>query len=279
MLKHRLISGLLLGALTIAVVLWLPPWPALALLVGVGVWLQRECYALLSGPDVRPLTLWGLVIGAAWVAAAGAWAVTGERCLLVFSSLSVLLLALLFGSLFFLPSDARSLQRFGITLIGFMYIPVLLAFMGLLALGMPDGRRLFLFMVAVVKLGDVGAYAVGCAIGRHKLVPRISPAKTWEGLFGGLALSLLAALGMRALLQAFGALEPLTVTGALVLGALLYSAGVFGDLIESALKRAAHVKDSSQAIQGMGGLLDVIDSLLWAAPVMLLYTFWFLIGR
>ncbi len=110
---------------------------------------------------------------------------------------------------------------------------------------------------------DSAAYLVGRALGRHKLAPLISPNKTWEGYFAGLLCGMLAG-------AAIGALSPLTWPAAAVAGALIGALSVFGDLIESMIKRQAHAKDSGHLIPGHGGVLDRIDSLLWSG-VMVFY--------
>jgi phosphatidate cytidylyltransferase len=134
------------------------------------------------------------------------------------------------------------------------------------------GRLLVLYLVLVVKCADVGAFFCGTLFGRHKLLPRISPGKTWEGLFGGLAAGTAGSLGFA--WAAGGRLGdvPLGLTHAVVLGFLLSAAGVVGDLFESLLKRAAGAKDSGSWIPGFGGVLDVLDSVLFAAPVLFIYT-------
>lgn len=108
---------------------------------------------------------------------------------------------------------------------------------------------------------DSGAYLVGRAIGRHKLAPSISPGKTWEGWVGGLLFG--AAAG-----TAIGTLSPLGWPVGLLAGAAIGALSVFGDLIESMIKRQANAKDSGHLIPGHGGILDRIDSLLWAGVIM-----------
>ncbi|MSR41179.1 MAG: CDP-archaeol synthase [Phycisphaerales bacterium] len=128
------------------------------------------------------------------------------------------------------------------------------------------------FLVAALlttKSSDIGAYAVGCTIGRHKLIPWLSPGKSWEGFIGGIATSALVA----ALFAHFGnaSLAPndqLPVTFAAIVGAFLGCTGQCGDLCESALKRDAGAKDSGNLLPGMGGVLDVLDSLLLAGPAL-----------
>ena len=127
-----------------------------------------------------------------------------------------------------------------------------------------------LFAVALVWAADSGAYFVGVRYGRRKLAPRISPGKSWEGLFGGLACSLLLAVAALPLLGlgwiSLPALFLLTLITALI--------SVAGDLFESLLKRHAGAKDSSDLIPGHGGLLDRLDSLLAALPVFVVGKAW-----
>ncbi len=115
----------------------------------------------------------------------------------------------------------------------------------------------------------MGAYLVGSVIGKHKMVPHISPAKTWEGFGGALAFSLLASYGLRALMPI--KLGLLSHVDCLVMGLTLSVVAVIGDLAESILKRSTGVKDSGRLLPGIGGMLDLIDSLLFTAPVLYFY--------
>ncbi len=156
------------------------------------------------------------------------------------------------------------------TLFGLMYVPWLLNFIQKINFfpGV-DGKFYLIYFIAVTKFSDMGAYAVGSLIGRHKLIPRVSPGKTWEGFGGAIMSSLLASLAFQSL--ASHRLAGMTWMHATVLGLVLGSAAVLGDLIESLLKREAGVKDSGRFIPGVGGLLDMLDSLLFNAPIMYLY--------
>ena len=116
--------------------------------------------------------------------------------------------------------------------------------------------------IFVPKCCDIGAYSIGRLIGRHKMTPVLSPKKTWEGLAGGLALAAAAAV----LLNRLGGLgygDP----AAACLGLTVGGAGVLGDLAESLVKRDFQHKDASQVVPGFGGVLDVVDSIVFAAPV------------
>jgi phosphatidate cytidylyltransferase len=190
-------------------------------------------------------------------------------------------------------NNPHPLPTISCTLLGLIYVPFLLMYLVWLAFRWTPtswiaplsstATSLLLYLIVVVKASDVGAYFVGNAIGRHKLFPRISPGKTWEGLGGGLASGILASLVVFWILRGsvegnapalFGRLT-MTTVDAWILGALLGSIGVLGDLVESLLKRSAGLKDSGHLFPGMGGILDVLDSLLFAGPALYFYLRWF----
>ncbi len=158
----------------------------------------------------------------------------------------------------------------GGVLLSYVYLGIMAGF--LLALRREHSVFVLGWVILTIKACDIGAYFTGKAVGKTKLIPWLSPGKTWEGLAGGVALS--AAIGAGGMLW-IGSLEKLTVPawyhGAL-LGALLGLAGQAGDLLESILKRDAGKKDSGRGIPGFGGILDVLDSILLASPV----AFWWL---
>jgi phosphatidate cytidylyltransferase len=126
------------------------------------------------------------------------------------------------------------------------------------------------FSVAALALGifvpkccDIGAYFTGRLLGRHPMAPMLSPKKTWEGLMGGLLLSAAAAVAINRPLSVVPGGDPAAAAFGLVVG----GAGVLGDLAESMIKRDCRRKDASQLMPGFGGVLDVIDSILFAAPI------------
>ncbi|MFL6227592.1 MAG: phosphatidate cytidylyltransferase [Pyrinomonadaceae bacterium] len=124
-------------------------------------------------------------------------------------------------------------------------------------------RDLLFFFLLVVMGSDTAAYYTGRAFGRHKLAPKISPGKTWEGAVGGMCASLLAAT-----LAHFWFFPELSLRVALPLAAVMNALGVVGDLTESTLKRGAGAKDAAKILPGHGGLLDRLDSLLFNAPLL-----------
>ena len=132
-----------------------------------------------------------------------------------------------------------------------------------------EGRYYLLYFIVITKFSDTGAYIVGSLIGRHKMIPRISPGKTWEGFGGALAVSVLVSVGFVYFLG--DQMRGMNWVHAVILGLLLGLAAVVGDLIESIFKREAGIKDSGKFFPGIGGILDLLDSLLFNAPIMYLY--------
>ncbi len=162
----------------------------------------------------------------------------------------------------------------GGVMFGMIYLGFMLGF--LLSIRRRESAWLVLAIVLITKSCDIGAYFTGRTIGRHKLIPWLSPGKTWEGLLGGIVLAVCVA----SLLAWWGrSLEPVVIGGRLVYdhsfsaayaalaGALLAVAGQIGDLMASLFKRDAGLKDSSRLLPGFGGVLDVLDSPLLAGPV------------
>jgi len=128
-----------------------------------------------------------------------------------------------------------------------------------------DGVPYVLITFVLIWVNDTFAYLTGILIGKHKMIERISPAKTWEGFFGGMIFSLIAAYFLH---RYYGSMD---LKNWLLLGALISLSAVIGDLFESMLKRYAGVKDSGNVFPGHGGMLDRIDSLLMAGPVLFVY--------
>lgn len=159
-----------------------------------------------------------------------------------------------------------------LTLLGLMYVPFLFNFVALLAFmpGSPDQNRFILiYLLAVTKFSDVGAYVIGSLMGRHKMIPRISPGKTWEGFAGAILTSLAISIAMTSVIGE--RVRALSFTSGVILGLLLPLISVVGDLAESIVKRDASIKDSGHTIPGIGGALDLIDSILFTAPTLYFY--------
>src|SRR5437764_3896950 len=168
------------------------------------------------------------------------------------------------------------LRTMAYTLFGLLYVLWLFNFTTKIlyltpraASGIVSGQFYVLYLIAVTKFSDMGAYLTGSAIGRHVMSPHISAKKTWEGFFGALALALLCSLALFKLMP--GHLSMLTWTHATILGLLLGFAAVIGDLAESIVKRSTGVKDSGNLLPVIGGALDLVESLLFTAPLLFFY--------
>ena len=167
-------------------------------------------------------------------------------------------------------SNPEAITAIATTLFGLMYVPWLLNFIQKINFypGI-EGQYYVLYFILVTKFSDLGAYVTGSLFGRHKMIPRISPGKTWEGFAGAIVISTAASVAYAKIAGAH--LPGMNLLHAIVLGVVLSSAAVIGDLVESLFKREAGVKDSGRFFPGIGGILDLMDSLLFNAPLMYLY--------
>ncbi len=290
MLKQRLASGALIGGVLVLVANYLPPVFAWLLLVAIAMLALQEFYAMANRAGYPVFRGVGTLCGAAMITAT--YWTTGPDAshlangykwenLILFATLLAMFLRQ-----FPQKRNEQPIATIAVSLLGVWYVPFLFNYFTRLAFGWegatsamrvsPTGRWLILYLVAVVKCSDIGAYFTGRFLGRHKLFPRLSPKKTWEGFFGGVAASVaVSAIFQQATGGMLGKVA-FSMGHALVLGLVLAVAGVLGDLFESLLKRASDTKDSGTLIPGMGGLLDVLDSLLFGAPVLYAYARLFL---
>lgn len=192
-------------------------------------------------------------------------------------SWGLLWMAIALGWVFGLQAMQRGAQQAmentSITVFIIFYAGGLASFLTKLRMevGGAAGVAVLMFSVFLVKMTDTGAYFVGRAFGRHKFVPWLSPKKTWEGFVGGLVVTLICAVGVGHWLHATGLVRiverpPSHLVVLVVVGLLLGIVSVAGDLCASLLKRDAAVKDSGRVFPGLGGVLDVLDSPLLAAP-------------
>jgi len=174
-------------------------------------------------------------------------------------------LAVLTARLFSRRPVEGAFEDVSTTLLGIVYISLLFGFQVGIHRG-AQGKHWLTFMYLVIWASDTGAYYLGTAFGKHRLYEKISPKKSIEGLAGGIAASMLVALLCKLwLVKSLGWGE------AMLLSAVLAVVGTVGDLAESMLKRSAGIKDSGTLIPGHGGILDRMDSMLFAAPVLYYY--------
>ncbi len=237
----------------------------------------EEFYTLMAKRELVCFKWWGIIGGLLLVAGTflhftGLLGIHGTAARVNDFETSFLILFVLGLCLlqFFSPSNTDGILAISTTLFGLMYVAWLLNFIQKINFfPQVNGPFYVLYFILVTKFSDSGAYAVGSLIGKHKMIPRISPGKTWEGFGGALAVSTGASVLFAALAK--DKLSGMNWVHAIILGIILSSAAVVGDLIESLFKREAGVKDSGRFFPGIGGILDLLDSLLFNAPLMYLY--------
>lgn len=191
-------------------------------------------------------------------------------------ALAVLMLLIMLSRVRSPLEGFRSLGEIAAALFGLVYCVLLFSFVPKILLlplttaeGLPASTFYLIHLVAVTKLTDAGAYLVGSAIGKDKLVPHISPGKTWQGFWGALVLAIGGSyLAWWLLGDRVPLLGPVSAG---VLALVLVLVAVLGDLAESILKRCLAVKDSGHVMPGIGGFLDLVDSVIFTAPVYYLY--------
>src|SRR5438552_1202794 len=249
----------------------------LAIIVVLAVTGLAEFYGLAQKRDLVCFKGWGIVGGlllmiGTFLNLTGRLGTSGSPARVNDFETSFLILFVLGLCLrqFFSRSNTAGILAISTTLFGLMYVPWLLNFIQKINFfpGV-DGHYYLLYFVLITKFSDTGAYSVGSLIGRHKMIPRISPGKTWEGFGGAVLVSTLASLVFVHFLG--HKMAGMNWKHAIILGALLGICAVVGDLIESLFKREAGAKDSGKLFPGIGGILDLLDSLLFNAPIMYLY--------
>ena len=271
----RVVTALIMAPLTLLAVLRAPLLVFAGVLAVVTVLAVREFYDLTSGLQLQPYRWIGLAGAVGLAVAASAW----DDAVMLSVLLAILLLVLI--RCLTLPERmSRSLSEAGVTVLGLLYPGLCLALLGRIRGAIPGGEWWLAFLLVVVWVGDSAAYYVGRHWGRHPLAPRVSPKKTWEGAIASLLVAGLTggALVAWAVPLSLGltriglASEPLANNGSFAVAALLAVvlnlAAQGGDLVESVFKRGAAVKDSGTLLPGHGGVLDRVDALLLATPVL-----------
>jgi phosphatidate cytidylyltransferase len=258
-LRKRILTAVVLAVALLAVLFWLPAWATVVVvtaLVLAGAWEWSAFLLLGRAPALRAayVLLVAALLYAAWRVAATAQG----RDLVLAGAVLWWLAALLWIAL-----APRRVTPWAAAAAGVLaLVPSWLALV-CLRLVFPHGAQWTLFVLVLVWVADIGAFFCGRRFGRIRLAPEVSPGKTWEGALGGTAVSALVAVAGSAW---FGV--PLVAFLPLCLAAVGFS--IVGDLTESLLKRFAGMKDSGSVFPGHGGVMDRIDSLTGAAPVLLL---------
>jgi len=239
-----------------------------------------EFYNLAEKREFPVYKLFGVLLG--WLLSLVPLIASSFRGItLIEFTLTLIFLALFLYTLLTKRSLAESIPALSITLFGILYVSWLLGHLVLIR-GLSNGKGLIFYLLLVVWSGDTGAYYTGSFLGRHKLAPVISPKKTIEGAIGGLFASLLASCIAKWIFEALSAkwtyLPLLDYRDCIVLGLLLAVVAQLGDLCESLLKRAVNIKDSGTILPGHGGILDRLDGVMFAAPILYYYAILFLVA-
>jgi len=262
-LKKRIISSLLIVALAAIVTFFCPNWAFTILasvMIGCALW---EFFGLAEKKGIFVYKYFGTLIGMLipvilYFQSGMEGYFSAEPFFIVIACLFTFVL------LFIRRENSQALSSVAVTMFGLLYIAWFFSFFIKLKF-LPQGALLVAFLILVTKMGDVGAYFIGRSLGKHSLIPRISPNKTVEGTIGGLIFSVLTALAGKLYLA------NISFVHLLALGFLLGILAQVGDLAESLIKRDCHTKDAGNNIAGFGGMLDVIDSLLFTAPIFYFY--------
>ncbi|MBO0359509.1 phosphatidate cytidylyltransferase [Hymenobacter sp. BT186] len=280
-LSQRLLFGVL-GAVLLLGSVWYSAWSFALFFGAVQMRMLWEFYRMMRHAGYKPAALLGG--GISLVLFGGTYvfhALADERFdiqdrwtqqLIIYCAVGVIIILpilLILREMYAWPRKNQDINPFanvGINLLGLLYVSLPMSLLNVVAFtgnGQYDYRRVFALLLLVWS-SDIGAYAAGKTFGKHKLAPKISPGKTWEGAIGGFLLTL--AMGW-----ALGYLLPeLSVTYRLVVAAVVAVFGPLGDLAESMLKRSVGVKDSGRIMPGHGGLLDRFDAFLFILPVLAL---------
>lgn len=255
--KKKISTGILIVPPIILLIVFTPPFILTLMVLGATYLGLREFYdlALPQSSWIEKLMSIGLGVFLSLMVSYGNMKLTSPFLVLILLLLSILFMAT--------SQDLSStITHIGVSFLGICYIGFLLAHVVLIR-QMGDGRQWVLFLVTTVWAGDISALLCGSLIGRYKLYPKISPNKTYEGLFGAIIGSIIMALAFSNIFL------PHMKKGLIILlGIGMGIFGQFGDFTESMLKRSARVKDSGSLIPGHGGMLDRLDSFLFSAPYL-----------
>jgi phosphatidate cytidylyltransferase len=274
MLKERTLTSAWYATLLVVIV-WFGGGPGFTALVAtLGVLAALEFYRMVASTKPPPLTYFGLTWTAFFILSRNS-----ELLSLLETRLNPdLLTPLLITSAIVLPLIGLLTRRqkegtftsWVWTIAGILYIGWLSSHLVALR-GLDSGRNWVFLALFVTWVSDTTAFLIGRGLGRHKLAPTISPGKTWEGTIGGIC----GGIAVSTLFFTPTPLQlPLTSGQAMLLGALTSILGQVGDLVESLLKRNLGVKDSGNLMPGHGGILDRIDSLIFAGIVVYYYAVW-----
>lgn len=269
----RAISGVVMFVVTLGAIL-LSKWSFVALMTLIAVGGMWEFYRIAEKGGYAPMKLLGIFAGAVMLCAGVALILilnegeyeAGASLLLASAGVSIAIVPLMFICELYRKSPTP-VANVGTSLLGVLYVAMPVSLLLIVPLLLGEGEWnpwVMIFYIFIIWANDVFAYLFGITLGRHRLFERISPKKSWEGFFGGL---------VGAVAVGYLASVVLEANAAMWMGLALVAAisGVFGDLVESLMKRSVDIKDSGNIIPGHGGWLDRFDALILSAPFVFIY--------
>ncbi len=262
MLKDRIISSVLILTLAILSIFFFPNWVFCIVVVFLTGMALYEFYAMVERKGTKVYKYFGTLLGI--LVPIVTYLEYGMKTEGGVPFSIVLFAVFIFLRQFTKKDDSNILVSTSVTLLGILYISWFFSFIIKLKC-LPNGANLVLFLIILTEGGDMGAYFIGSLFGKHLLIARISPKKTIEGTIGGFLLTLALAFLSKPLLPEFSYWQ------ILVAAILIGTVSPIGDLTESLFKRDCGVKDSGSTIQGLGGFLDMIDSILITSPMLYFY--------
>ena len=261
----RFVSGALIILVTIFAVL--NRWCFIAVVCAITIGGLYEFFYMIKKKDIPIYSYTGILIGLLIpLSIFFRFELTRNWELLFIVCAFLLILMLQFNR----QDNRNAILGLSTTLFGVLYVSWFFSFLVKTRLLLPglEGAKLAGFIIAVTKVGDMGSLFIGTWLGRHPLMPKVSPNKSVEGTIGGILVSALVAVLCRSWLPPLSFFSPFFVG---LMGAFFGCLGQLGDLSESLIKRDCNVKDSGSLIPGLGGVLDVVDSLLFSVPAFYLY--------
>lgn len=276
-LQQRLIVSAI-GILIVLVVIYLSPVPAfkplftliIAAIIGTAMW---EYYDIAHAKGLTPIKRLGISLASLYTIAVS---LSTQYPSAKELPEITLLFCLLGCFLYFFASGSAPFTNISTTFFGIAYLAIPLSCMIRIAYffsqsGEQDGRWWLFYLITVTKMTDTGGFFIGKKFGHNKLAPYISPKKTWEGAIGGLGLAILTSIIIKILAHIFDSHAfQLNFWQSIWLGIWIGVLAQCGDLAESLLKRDGGVKDSNQ-LPGLGGMLDITDSLVFTAPLVYIF--------
>jgi len=263
LIRRTIVSFLLVTFVSLTIYIF-PLWAYCLVIVLFTGFALFEFFAMLENRDIFVYKYFGIAMGclvpvAIFAGHYNLWLRNLEPLLIVVASILTFVLQIIKKD-----ETVDHLVSMSVTLFALFYISWFFSFLVKLRF-LENGANLVFFIIVVVKSADIGAYLGGSKFGKHELIPRISPNKTTEGVISGVIVSILIAISFGRILTGFGFVH------LAIIGFIVASIGQLGDLAESLIKRNCKVKDSGTSLSEIGGVFDVIDSLLFSVPIFFLY--------